>query len=172
MQNSDLLIFTHTHTHTHTHTRHPPRTIAWRSKWNMYSLQTGSSLKKGERMGQRCKCLFLLPSSQIRYVIPTPLGKNEWGSKERLWPPDAKNWLIRKDPDARKGWRKWEKWTTEDEMVGWLHQLDGHESEKALGVGDGQGSLVCCSPWGHKESNKTEQLNWTELIVSCWHKSL
>ena len=169
MQNSDLLIFTHTHTHTHAP---PPRTIAWRSEWNMYSLQTGSSLKKGERMGQRWKCLFLLPSSQIRKVIPTPLGKNEWGSKERLWPPDAKNWLIRKDPDARKGWRKWEKWTTEDEMVGWLHQLDGHESEKALGVGDGQGSLVCCSPWGRKESNKTEQLNWTELIVSCWHKSL
>ena len=79
-----------------------------------------------------------------------------------LWPPDAKNWLIWKDPDAGKDWRQEEKGTTEDEMVGWHHQLDGHEFEQALGVGDGQGSLVCCSPWGRKESDTTEQLNWIE----------
>ena len=79
-----------------------------------------------------------------------------------LWPPDAKNWLIWKDPDAGKDWRQEEKGTTEDEMVGWHHQLDGHEFEQALGVGDGQGSLVCCSPWGLKESDTTEQLNWIE----------
>ena len=64
-----------------------------------------------------------------------------------LWPPDAKNWLIGKDPDAGEDWRR-EKRTTEDEMVGWHHQLDGYEFEQAPGVGDGQGSLVCCSPWG------------------------
>ena len=80
-----------------------------------------------------------------------------------LWPPDVKNWLIGKDPGAWKDWRHKEKGTTEDEMVGWHHQLDGHEFEQALGVGDGQGSLVCCSPWAHKESDTTEQLNWTEL---------
>ena len=76
-----------------------------------------------------------------------------------LWPPDVKNWLIAKDPDAGKGWRQEEKGTTEDEMVGWYHQFDRHEFEQAPGVGDGQGSLVCCSPWGCKESDTTEQLN-------------
>ena len=77
-----------------------------------------------------------------------------------LWPHDAKNWLIGKDPDAGKEWRQEEKGTTEDEMVGWHHQLDGYEFEQALGVGNEQGSLVCCSPWGHKESDMTERLNW------------
>ena len=80
-----------------------------------------------------------------------------------LWSHDVKNWLIGKDPDAGKDWRQEEKETTEDEMVGWHHQLNGHEFEQALGVGDGQGSLVCCSPWVLKELNMTERLNWTEL---------
>ena len=78
-----------------------------------------------------------------------------------LWPPDAKNRLIRKDPDCGKDWRQEEKGMTEDEMVGWHHWLDGHEFEQASGVGDGQGGLTCCSPWGHKESDMTEWLNWT-----------
>ena len=76
---------------------------------------------------------------------------------------DMKNWLIGKDPDARKDWKREEKGMTEDEMAGWHHWLDGHESEQAPGAGDGQGSLVCCSPRGHKESDTTEWLNWTEL---------
>ena len=88
-----------------------------------------------------------------------------------LWPPDVKNWLIGKDPDAGKDWMQEEKGTIEDETVGWHHQVDGHEFEQALGVGDGQGSLVCCSPWGCKESDTTEQLNWTELNV-LWFKWL
>ena len=79
------------------------------------------------------------------------------------WSPDVKNWLIGKDPDAGKDWRQEEKGTTKNEMVGWHHQLDGHEFEQALGVGDGQRSLACCSPWGHKESDTTEQLNWIEV---------
>ena len=78
-----------------------------------------------------------------------------------LWPPDVKNWLNGKDPDAGKDWRQ-EKGTTEDEMVGWLHWLDGHESEQVLGVGDEQGSLACCSPWGH---SWTWRRYWTELIA-------
>ena len=78
-----------------------------------------------------------------------------------LWPPDVKNWLIKKDPDAGKDWRQ-EKGRPEDEMVRWHHRLDGHEFEQALGVGDGLGSLVCCSLWGHKESDRAEELNWTE----------
>ena len=77
------------------------------------------------------------------------------------WPPDAKNWLTREDPDSGKDWRREENGTTEDEMVGWHHRLDGHEFEKAPGIGDGQRGLVCYSPWGHKESDMTEQLNWT-----------
>ena len=77
-----------------------------------------------------------------------------------LWPPDGKNWLIWKDPDAGKDWKQEKKEMMEDEVVGWHHRLDGHEFEQALGVGDGQGGLACCSPWGHKESDMTEQLNW------------
>ena len=80
----------------------------------------------------------------------------------RLWPPHVKNWPIVKDPDAGRDWRQEEKGTTEDEMVRWHHGLDGHEFDQAPGVDDGQGSLVCYSPWGHKELDMTEQLNWTE----------
>ena len=74
-----------------------------------------------------------------------------------LWPPDVKSWLIIKDPDARKNWRK-EKGTTEDEMVGWYHRLNGHEFEQTPGDSEGQGSLVCCNSWGQKESDTTWQL--------------
>ena len=76
-----------------------------------------------------------------------------------LWPPDANCWLIGKDPDDGKDWRQEENGMTEDEMAGWHHRLNGHEFELTPGVGDGQGSLVCCSPWGHKESDMTWQLN-------------
>ena len=76
-----------------------------------------------------------------------------------LWPPDAKNQHIGKDTDAGKDWRQEEKGTTQDEMAGWHHQLNGHEFEQTLGDGDGQGSLACCSPWGHKQLHTTEQLN-------------
>ena len=79
-----------------------------------------------------------------------------------LWPPDAKSWLIGKDPDAGRGWGQEEKGMTEDEMAGWHHRLDGLEFEEILGVGDGQGGLACCDSWGQKESDMTEQLNWTE----------
>ena len=77
------------------------------------------------------------------------------------WLPDVKNWLIGKNSDAGKDW-KWEEKTTEDEIIGWHHWLDGHEFEQALGVGDGQGGLVCCGH-GVSESDMAEQLNWTEL---------
>ena len=86
-----------------------------------------------------------------------------------LWPPDVKNWLIGKDYDAGKDWRQ-EKGMTEDEMVGWHHRLNRHEFEQALGVGDGQGSLMSCNPWGHKELDTTEWLNWTELILKVLGK--
>ena len=75
-----------------------------------------------------------------------------------LWPLDTKSWLTRKDPDAGKDWRREKKGTTEDEMVGWYHWLNGHDFEQAPGFGEWQGSVACCIPWGCKESDMTEQL--------------
>ena len=82
-------------------------------------------------------------------------------------PPDLKSWLIRKDPDAGKYWRQEEKGTTEDEMVGWHHWLNGHEFEYTPGDGDGQGGLAYCSPGGRQESDTTERLKWTD-----WTKTI
>ena len=79
-----------------------------------------------------------------------------------LWPPHEKSWLIGKDPDAGRDWEQEEKWTTEDEMAGWHHRLDGHEFELTPGGGDGQGSLACYDTWGQKESDTAEWLNWTD----------
>ena len=81
-----------------------------------------------------------------------------------LWPPDVKNWLIGKDPDAGKDWSQEEKGTTEDEMTGWHHQLDEHEFEQAPDAGNGQGSLACCSPWGHKLW--TWLRGWTDCLTA------
>ena len=81
-----------------------------------------------------------------------------------LWPPHGKSWLIGKDSDAGRVWGQ-EKGTTEDEMAGWHHWLDGHEFEWIPGVGDGQGGLACCDSWGRKESDTTERLNWTALYT-------
>ena len=78
-----------------------------------------------------------------------------------LWPLDAKNWLIWKDPNSGKDWSQEEKGMTEDEMVGWHHWLDGHEFEQASVIGDRQGSLACCSPWSLKEWDTRS--NWHEL---------
>ena len=77
-----------------------------------------------------------------------------------LWPPHDKSWLIGKDSDAGRDWGQEERGTTQDEMAGWHHRLNGCESEWTPGVGDGQGGLACCNSWGRKESDTTEQLNW------------
>ena len=82
-----------------------------------------------------------------------------------LWPPDAMSWLIWKDPDAGKDWRQEKKGMTEKEMVGWHHQFSGHEFGWTLGVGDEQGGLAYCSPWGHKELAQLS--DWTELNFVC-----
>ena len=86
-----------------------------------------------------------------------------------LWPLDVKNRLTGKDPGAGKDWRQDEKGTTGDEMVGWHHQLDGHESEQAPGAGDEQGSLGSCSPWSHNKLDMIKRLNWTELML--WRRN-
>ena len=112
------------------------------------------------------RLLSSLDSIEIKPV--NPKGNQSWifiGRTDAkveapiLWPPDSKSWLIRKDPDAGQDWRQEEKGTTEDKMVGWHHWLNGHELEHAPGDCEGQGSLVCCSPWGCKESDTTEWLN-------------
>ena len=111
----------------------------------------------------------LLDCKEIQTVHPE--GNHSWiflGMTDAepetpiLLSPDAKDWLTWKDPDAGKDWRQEEKGTTEDEMVGWHHWLNGHQLEQALGDDEGQGSLVCCSPWGCKESKRLS--NWTTTI--------
>ena len=92
-------------------------------------------------------CLLWRGNSKAETLIP--------------WPPHEKSWLIGKDSDAGRDWGQEEKGTTEGEMAGWHHQLDRHEFEWTLGVGNGQGGLVCCNSWGRKESDTTERLNWT-----------
>ena len=103
-----------------------------------------------------------LDSKEIKPV--NPKGNQHWILIGRIdaeveapivWPPDVKSQLIGKDPDAGKDWGQEEKGATEDEIVGWHQQLNGHEFEQALGDGDGQGGLVCCSPWGRKELGMT-----------------
>ena len=90
-----------------------------------------------------------------------------------LWPPDANKWLIGKDPGAGKDWGQEEKGMTEDEMIGWHHQLNGHNFEQTPGDGEGQGSLVCSSPWGHKESDTTERPNNNSMSYqpSIWSRT-
>ena len=110
-----------------------------------------------------CKIKPVSPKGSQSWILT---GRTEAEAEAPiLWSPDAKNWLIRKNPDAGKDWRLEEKGPTEDEKVGWHHRLNGHEFEQARGVGDGQGSLACCSPWSLKESDTTEWLDWTEMKI-------
>ena len=90
-----------------------------------------------------------------------------WSWSSNTWPPDEKNWLIGKDPDAGKDWRQEEKRVTEDETVGWHHQLNGREFEQSPRVGDWHRSMVCCSLWGSKDSDRTEwtEINWTIFYI-------
>ena len=110
-----------------------------------------------------------LGCKEIQTVHPN--GNKSWIFIERtdaeaeapiLWPPDAKNWLIGKDRDSEKDWKEEKKGIAEDELVVWHQRLNGHKFEQALGVGDGQRSLACLSPWGCKEPYMIEPLNWTE----------
>ena len=121
--------------------------------------------------------LMILPWEEIQPVHPK--GYQPWIFTGRtdaeaealvLWPPDAKGRLTGKDPDAGRDWRQEKKGTTEDEMVGWNHWINRHESEQTLGDGEGQGSLACCSPWGRKESDTTERLNNNPERSEGWRR--
>ena len=114
-----------------------------------------------------------LDSKEIQPIHPKGnqhwifIGKTDAEAEAPVpWYSDAKNWFIGKDHDAEKDWRQ-EKGTTEDEMVGWHPRLDAHEFVQSPGIGEGQRSLACCSPWGHKGSEMTEPLNWTEYNVNA-----
>ena len=131
----------------------------WREIWDLETLNNLKTLESP------------LDFKEIKPVHPK--GNQSWifiwrtdaeAETPILWPPHAKNWLIWKAPDAKKDWRH-EKGTTEDEMVGWHHRLNGHEFGWTPGVGDGQGGLACCSSRGRKESDTTEQLNWIDQIL-------
>ena len=94
------------------------------------------------------------------------IGRTDEAETPIIWPPDAKSWLIGKDPDAGKDWGQEEKGTTEDEMVRWHHWVNGHGFGWTLGAGDGQGGLACCGSWGRKELDTTERLtNWASLSI-------
>ena len=130
----------------------------------------------GEDSWESLGCKEIQPVHPKRNQSWIFIGRTDAGAETPiLWPPDVKNWLIWRDPVAGKDWRQEEKGMTEDEVVGWHHWLNGHKLEQAPGVGDGQGSLACCSPRGHSD--------WTELtdvkskgVITCkssycsaWH---
>ena len=100
------------------------------------------------------------------YALKSFIGRTDVEAETLiLWSPDAKSWLIWKDPDAAKDWGQEEKGTTEDEMVGWHYRLNGHGFGSTLGVGDGQGGLACCSPWGLRVRHDwANELNWTDAL--------
>ena len=120
-----------------------------------------------------CLCMEIQPVHSEGDQPWDLFGRNDAKAETPvLWPPHAKSWLIGKGSDAGRHWGQEEKGMTEDEMAGWHHWLNGHESEWTAGVGDGQGGLACCDSWGHKESDTTERLNWidTYLIVESKKK--
>ena len=110
-------------------------------------------------------CFFHDPADADNLISGySAIGRNDTKAETPiLWPPHEKSWLIGKDSDVGRDWGQEQKGTTEDEMAGWHHGLDGHEPEWTPGVGDGQGGLACCDSWGRKEADTTERLNWTEL---------
>ena len=144
--------------------------FTWKLFWGKRDYKESWALKNG------CFWTVVLKTLQCpldyKEIQPiNPKGNQSWifiGKTDAeaetpvLWPPDVKKWVIGKDPDTGKNWRQEEKGMTEDVMVGWHRWWDGYEFEQALAVGDGQGSLVCYSLWGHKESDTTERLNWTD----------
>ena len=157
------------------------------TEWSLHKNLMGGLRKKNPwgtvlesfSAGDHIGMLFLLYHKEIQPVHsegdqPRDLfGRNEAKAETPvLWPPHAKSWLIGKDSDAGRDWGQEEKGTTEDEMAVWYHWLDGHESQWTPGVGDGQGGLACCDSWGRKESDTTERLIWSELILLfLWYAS-
>ena len=139
---------------------------------NSFLLHIAVGCKLVSSPSKMCQESRLLPFHNTGISKTWPLGRNDAKAETPvLWPPRAKSWLIAKDSDAGRDWGQ-EKGTTEDEMAGWHHRLDGCESEWTPGVGDGQGGLACCDSWGRKELDTTEWLNWTELMTTTEENSV
>ena len=132
---------------------------AWTLEWVAISFSNAWKWKVKVKSLSHVRLLAIPWTAAYRAPLSMGFSRQEYWSGVPLQ-PDAKNWLIGKDSDAAKDWRQEEKGTTD----GWHHWLDGHECEKTPGVGDGQGSLACCSAWGHKELDTTE-LNWNILSI-------
>ena len=147
-------LFAHTHTHTHTYTQHEELFLSHILKFTVNHCPGGETMWtwNNETVQQYTAVERSLQCSRAK-----------WAQVRNT--PDVKNWFNGKDPDAWKHWWQEEKGKTENEMVSWHHWLDGCEFEQVLGVGDRQGSLECCSPWGCKELDTTEWLNWTEEML-------
>ena len=147
-------VFLHTHTHTHTYTQHEELFLSHILKFTVNHCPGGETMWtwNNETVQQYTAVERSLQCSRAK-----------WAQVRNT--PDVKNWFNGKDPDAWKHWWQEEKGKTENEMVSWHHWLDGCEFEQVLGVGDRQGSLECCSPWGCKELDTTEWLNWTEEML-------
>ena len=121
----------------------------------------------GKTLESPLDCKEIQPVHPKGYQSWVFFGKTDVETETPIfWPPDAKSWLIGKDPDAGKYWGQEEKGTTEEEMFRWHHQLNGHGFGWTPRVGDGQGGLVCCGSWCHKESDTTDKLNWLPLSLS------
>ena len=144
-------------------------TIAWKIPWTEEPdrLQPMGWQRVGHDWATSLSFTFLIQIQSVHSKGDESqvfFGRNDAKAETPiLWPLHAKSWLIGKDSHAGRDWRQEEKGTTEDEMAGWHHWLDGRESGWTPGVGDGQGGLACCGSWGRKELDTTEWLNWTEL---------
>ena len=159
-------------------TQTPPTTTTTKNSLKQTNKKTTEDLR-----GERIQKTSEKRGDSIHNAIPLTHNSQHklrnslslcWSWTPILWPPYPKNWLTRKDPDARKDWRHEEKGTTEDEMVGWWHhRLNGHEFEQALGVGVGQGSLACCSPWDCRVTHAwVTELNFILKLAFWQHPSL
>ena len=137
----------------------------------MYSCESWTVKKAEHQRIDAFELCFWRRLLRVTWTAVHPKGNQPWTFIGRtdaeaetpiLWPPDVKSRLTEKDPDAGKDWRQEEERVSEDEMAGWLHWCNGHELGQTLGDGEGQGGLECYSPWGCKELDTTEWLNWTE----------
>ena len=139
-------------------------TLAWKIPWMEEPVRLQSIWSQGIGHNWATSLYYKRSNQSILKEISLEhsfIGRTDAEAETPIfWPPDAKSWLIWKDPDAVKDWGQEEKGTTENEMVGWQHWLKGYEFEQAPRVGDGWRSLECCSPWGHKESDTTERLHF------------
>ena len=145
-------------------TEYTTQNAVWCTGWGLDELQAGIKIARRSINNLRYTddTTLMAESKEERKSLLMRVKEESEKAGLILWPPNAKNWLIVKDPGAGKDWRQEEKGTTEDEMAGWHHRLNGHEFGWTPGVGDGQGGMVCCDSWGRKESDTTERLNWTE----------